>query len=129
MKYRIYFYRDRNGRCQACDYARSMDINHQAKAKRWFLALAEFGPKLSQEYGKHLRDNVWELRIISGHHQHRFLYFYWKDIVVVTNAFLKKSAKVPKVEIEKSRVAMGDWVFRKGWMDIYEKKNKSEHPA
>ena len=77
-KYRIYFYRNSAGRCQACDYARVMNINHQAKAKRWFIALAEMGPELPEDYGKHLRDGVWELRIIMQRHQHRFLYAFWR---------------------------------------------------
>ena len=92
-----------------------MDINHQAKAKRWFMALSGLGPDLPEEYGKHLRDGVWELRVILQHHQHRFLYSFRKEIIVVTNAFLKKSGKVPAAEIEKSRKAMADWTRRRGW--------------
>lgn len=118
MTFRVYFYRTAAGKCQACDYARAMDIRHQAKAKRWFVALAEMGPKLPEEYGKHLRDGVWELRVILQHHQHRFLYSFWKNIVVVTNAFLKKSQKVPECEIKISQKAMADWISRKGWEDL-----------
>jgi len=95
-----------------------MDIHHQAKAKRWFIALAEMGTGIPGDYGKHLRDGVWELRIIIQHHQHRFLYSFWKNIVVVTNAFLKKSREVPEIEIEKSRKAMADWISRQGWEDL-----------
>jgi phage-related protein len=118
LKNRVIFYRTSTGRCQACDYARAMDVGHQAKAKRWFIALAEMGTDLPVEYGKHLRDGVWELRIIIQHHQHRFLYSFWEDIVVVTNAFLKKSRAVPESEIEKSRKAMADWISRRGWEDL-----------
>lgn len=118
MAYRIHFYRSHSGRCQACDYARGMDIHHQAKAKRWFIALAEMGPDLPSDYGEHLRDGVWELRVIIQHHQHRFLYSYWKYIIVVTNAFLKKSREVPEGEIEKSRELMADWISRRGWEDL-----------
>ncbi|MFH2202024.1 MAG: type II toxin-antitoxin system RelE/ParE family toxin [Elusimicrobiota bacterium] len=95
-----------------------MNINHQAKAKRWFVALSEIGEDLPEEYGKHLRAGVWELRIIIQHHQHRFLYSFWNDIVVVTNAFLKKTREVPKGEIEKSRKAMADWISRRGWENL-----------
>jgi len=118
MRYRVIFYRTASGRCQACDYARGMVLNHQAKAKRWFIALAEMGPELPEDYGTHLRDGVWELRVIIQHHQHRFLYSFWKNIVVVTNAFLKKSRAVPDSEIEKSRKAMADWIGRHGWEDL-----------
>ena len=118
MNYKIAFSRTSRGRCQACDYAREMDGGHQAKAKRWFVALAELGPDIPQDYGKHLRDGVWELRIIIQHHQHRFLYSFWKDIIVVTNAFLKKSREVPVEEIEKSRKSLADWISRKCWEDL-----------
>lgn len=97
-RYRIYFYRSITGRCQACDYARSMSVGHQAKVKRWFVALG--------------RDGVWELRIIIQHHQHRFLYSFRKDTVVVTNAFLKKSRSVPEGEIQRSLEALADWLSR-----------------
>lgn len=117
-RYKIYFYRTSAGKCQACGYARAMDINHQAKAKRWFKALAELGPELPDDYGKYLRDGVWELRVNILHHQHRFLYSYWKDLIIVTNAFLKKSAEVPGIEIERSREAMTDWVSRRGWENL-----------
>jgi phage-related protein len=117
MKYKFLFYRSASGRCQACDYARAMDVAHQAKAKRWFVALSESGPELPEDYGKHLRDGVWELRVVVRRHQHRFLYSFWKDVIVVTNAFLKKSDKVPPSEIERSRRAMADWIARRGWED------------
>ncbi|MGQ0568837.1 MAG: type II toxin-antitoxin system RelE/ParE family toxin [Armatimonadota bacterium] len=120
----IVFYRTKNGKCQACDYARAMDINHQAKAKRWFQELAKLGEELPPEYGEHLRDGVWELRINIQHHQHRFLYSFWKDIIVVTNAFLKKSQKVPPAEIERSRKAMADWIAREQWEAVYEKRKE-----
>jgi len=116
-RYRIHFYRSQAGRCQACDYARAMTVDHQAKAKRWFMALAELGPGIPQDYGKHLRDGVWELRVIIQHHQHRFLYSFWKDRILVTNAFLKKSKAVPESEIERSRKAAADWLSRKCWED------------
>ena len=95
-----------------------MDDAHQAKAKRWFIALAEMGPDIPSDYGKHFRDGVWELRVIIQHHQHRFFYSFWKDIVVVTNAFLKKSPAVPESEIEKSRKSLADWINRECWEDL-----------
>jgi phage-related protein len=90
-----------------------MDVRHRAKAKRWFIGLAESGPDLPPELGKHLRDGIWELRVIIQHHQHRFLYFFWKDVIVVTNAFLKKSPGVPEDELDRSRKAMKDWILRR----------------
>jgi phage-related protein len=114
-KYRVYFYRTAGGKCPACDYARAMDVNHQAKTKRWFKALATLGPEMPEDYGKYLRDGIWELRVIILHHQHRFLYFFKGSVIVVTNAFLKRSDEVPDTEIERAKKAMADWTLRKGW--------------
>ena len=95
-----------------------MDVHHRAKSKRWFLSLAELGPELASEQGKHLRDGIWELRVIVQRHQHRFLYSFREDVVVVTNAFLKKTKKVPIQEIERARTVMADWVNRRCWEDL-----------
>lgn len=111
-RYRVLFYRSESGRCQACDYARAMSPAHQAKAKRWFVALSELGPEIPRDYGKHLRDGIWELRIAIEHHQHRFLYAFRQDIILITGAFLKKSRAVPVDEIERSRKTLADWVSR-----------------
>lgn len=117
-RFRVRFYRAVGGKCQACDYARAMDVNHRAKAKRCFQALAELGPDIPADYGKYLRQGIWELRIIVSHHQHRFLYFFHGELAVVTNAFLKKSAAVPEAEIERAKKAMSDWTLRRGWENI-----------
>jgi len=90
-----------------------MDVNHQWKAKRWFRALAKLGPELPREYGKPLRDGIWELRVIIGHHQHRFLYGFWNDVIIVTNAFLKKSWEVPPTEIERAVKALAELMARR----------------
>lgn len=117
-RYVIYFYRDAAGNCQACDYARDMDPNHQAKSKRVFVALSELVPEIPGEYGKFLRDGIWELRIIISHHQHRLLYFYRGNAIVVTNAFLEKSQEVPEREMEISRKARVDWLASRGWEEL-----------
>lgn len=113
--YRIYFYRTESGRCQACDYAREMDAGHQAKATRCFSALSKLGPGITADHGKYLTDGIWELRIAVQHHQHRFLYFFRNDLIVVTNAFLKKSVKVPLAEILAAQKARTDWTLRRVW--------------
>ncbi|OGR97244.1 MAG: hypothetical protein A2016_03340 [Elusimicrobia bacterium GWF2_62_30] len=89
-----------------------MDINHRAKAKRCFQALAELGRDIPSDYGKYLRQGIWELRIIVAHHQHRFLYFFRDDIILVTNAFLKKSQAVPESELGEALKARAEWTWR-----------------
>lgn len=106
---RVVFYRDRRGGCQPCDYARMMTKRHQAKLKRAFLVLREAGEEISREYGKRLRNGVWELRVNVEHHNHRFLYGFVGRVVLVTSAFLKKTDAVPRIEIERARLRLKDW--------------------
>lgn len=117
-RFRVIFYRTAAGRCQACDYARAMNPRHRKKSGQWFVELADLGPSAPKDHAKYLRDGVWELRIIIERHQHRFLFAYWKDIVVVTNAFLKKTAAVPDQEIETARRSMTDWIRNRGWESL-----------
>lgn len=117
-RFRIHFHKTETGRCQACDYAREMGPLHQAKAKELFIALSALGREMSGERGKYLRDGVWELRVIVQHHQHRFLYSFWKDIIVVTNAFLKKTPRVPDPEIERARRLMDEFIRSRGWEEL-----------
>lgn len=86
-----------------------MTERHRFKLKRCFLALREWGERIPLEYGKHLRDGVWELRVIIEHHQHRFLYGFVGRVVLVTSAFLKKSNAVPEIEIERALLRLKDW--------------------
>lgn len=106
---RVVFYRDRRGGCQPCVYARAMTQRHQAKLKRAFLVLREAGKEIPRDYGKYLRDGVWELRVNVEHHNHRFFYGFVGEIVLVTSAFLKKTDAVPVIEIERARLRLKDW--------------------
>lgn len=111
---RVVFYRDRRGWCQPCDYARAMTERHRLKLKRAVLALRDCGEQIPRDLGKYLRDGVWELRVIIEHHQHRFLYGFVGPDAVVTAAFLKKSAAVGDIEIERARLRLKDWEERNG---------------
>lgn len=83
-----------------------------------FVKLSALGREFAPEHGKHLRDGVRELRAVYQHHQHRIPYMFREDILPVTNAFLKKSAKVPEDEIEKALRAMFDRTERRCWETI-----------
>ena len=108
------FYQDENGSSQPLDYLKSLNKKHEAKAKKWFALLQEYGPNLPRPYADVLEGNVRELRPAIEHHQHRFLYVICGKIILVTNAFLKKTQAVPKSEIERSRRILANWLTRKG---------------
>jgi len=45
--------------------------------------------------------DIWEIRVLFNKRRYRFLGFYYKgSLVILTNAFVKKSDKIPKKEIK-----------------------------
>lgn len=112
VAYVLKFYEKPNGECQVKDYLRA-----QAKAVRgeagWLLTrLQAEGNRLERPITGHLGNGIYELRIIVGRHQHRILYFFHRSTIVATNAFMKKSRKVPEGEIDKAKRARADWLQR-----------------
>ena len=63
--------------------------------------LSECGNSLREPYTKYLSNGIFELRIISSGNHIRLLFFYKdKRTIVLTNGFVKKTAKTPKKELE-----------------------------
>lgn len=61
------------------------------------------GHELRRPAADYLEDGIYELRITHSGNQYRILYFFDGDIaVVLSNAFIKKSDKVPLNEIKKA---------------------------
>lgn len=45
--------------------------------------------------------DIWEIRVLFKKSKYRFLGFYYKgNLVILTNAFVKKTDKIPKREIQ-----------------------------
>ena len=59
--------------------------------------------KMPQHFIKFIRDGVYEFRVIYGINEFRIFFIYDGDtIVVLFNAFKKKTQKTPNNEIEKA---------------------------
>jgi phage-related protein len=62
------------------------------------------GHKLRRPEADYLVDDIFELRIIRQGIQYRILYFYHgKGIIVLAHGIIKKSSKVPKIEIRRAQ--------------------------
>lgn len=72
-----------------------------AKTLRLLLLLREYGSNLREPYTKKLTGRLFELRV-RGRQEIRFIYCYWDGKVVVLTAFIKKTQKTPKLEIERA---------------------------
>ena len=71
----------------------------------WTLSLIEELPRIPDTYFRHIEntDGLYEIRVQSGSEIFRiFCFFNEKKLVVLTNAFQKKTQKTPRKEIEKA---------------------------
>lgn len=112
MSYTLKFYEKQAGDCQVRDYLRSQDKKVRGDAGWLLTRLESEGDKLERPTTDFLEDGIYELRIKVKRNQHRILYFFHKTTIVATNAFLKKSGKVPRAEIKKAKMARADWLER-----------------
>lgn len=76
--------------------------SEQSKIRR-ALDLMKTEDRMPFHYIKYIRDGIYELRISHGHSEFRIFFIYDGDaIVVLFNAFKKKSQKTPDSEIRKA---------------------------
>ena len=76
--------------------------------------LQEYGYQAMRPRAAFLRDKIYELRTALGHLEVRILYFFDKEIIILTHGFLKKSDAVPPTEITKAINIRTDYFKRKG---------------
>ena len=89
------------------DFLESLSIKERALIKKNIEKLIEYKNnnfKLSDKFSKPLVDGIFELKVELQNTISRSLYFYEKDKkIIFTNAFIKKTQKTPRREIEKAK--------------------------
>ena len=71
------------------------------------------GPELREPYSKSLGDGIFEVRAKQGTDISRVLYFFVVGRkIVLTNGFVKKTAKTPSREISRSKRYRADYQQR-----------------
>lgn len=111
----IKFYIKDNNRNPIEEFLDSLNAK-QAKKVTWVLRLIEELDKTPKQYFKKLvnTDDIWEVRIRTGKDAIRLLGFIDQGtFIVLTNGFMKKSQKAPKVEIELAQTRKKVFIKRK----------------
>ena len=83
----------------------------------WTLGLIRVTLHVPEKYFKHMEDTkgLFEIRVDAGNNIYRiFSFFDHGNIVVVGNAYIKKTQKTPKKEIEKALRIMEEYKNEKG---------------
>ena len=112
-KWTIVYYESKDGKCPIEDFINSRSLKNRAKVLSLFEILEEKGPNLPRPYADLLKDGIHELRIKLSGDQIRVLYFFcYKDFIILTHAFNKKTNKVPEKEIKKAIKYRNDFLGR-----------------
>ncbi len=114
MKWEIDFYQDSQGNIPAQDFICQQSAKVEAKILRYIDLLQDFGLSLGQPYIEKLTgSDVWELKIRYSSNRYRILYFAFSGRrFVLLHAFLKKTTKMPKNELEIAQNRIFDYRAR-----------------
>ena len=112
-EWRALYYFTHDGLKPVKEYIDGLSLNEQIKTMAFISLLEEKGPSLPRPYADLLEDGIHELRIKLKGAQGRVLYFFcYRDIIVLTNAFDKHTAKVPRAEIKLAKERRADFLGR-----------------
>jgi phage-related protein len=109
----IVFYRKENGRSPIEDFISKLNVHEKIEIAAHLDALRQLGSKARRPLVDFLEDGIYELRIRIVKKQIRVLYFFFqRDRIVVTDAFIKKSTKSYSKEIKKAKRFREDFIRR-----------------
>jgi phage-related protein len=115
----LLFYEFPGGECPVRSFIDALKVNEQAKVLAWLNALKQEGIHLHRPFTDLLKDGIHELRIQISGNQIRALYFFcYRDFIVLTHTFVKRTTQVPDKEIVKAKKYRTDFISR---YDTYEK--------
>src|SRR5699024_4634293 len=110
----IIFFRLESGRCPVEEFLDLLE-SKQAQKVAWVLQLVEEFDVVPVQYFKKLSgsEGIWEVRVQAGSNIFRILGFLESsELVVLTNAFQKKTQKTPPKEIRLAEKRKHDYLTR-----------------
>ena len=104
VKFEVQFYEKENGEIPVEDFLLSLDKKMRAKLTGMIAILQDYGNQLREPYSKHLEDGIFEIRSKVVSDISRVLYFFCYDgKIILTNGFVKKTQKTPRIEITRAK--------------------------
>jgi len=112
-KWQVIYFEDLSGYSQSFEFVNNRNAREKAKVMSWLAQLEQQGPNLPRPYADLLEDGIHELRVKLTGNQVRILYFFcYRDFIIVTNAFIKTTDKVPKSEINLAKKCRTNFLSR-----------------
>lgn len=94
------FFREEDGSVPMVIWLDSQSGFTRKKCRALLSLLQEFGHQLRRPHADYLRDGVYELRFSAGAVNHRVLYGFAGQKIVVATHVIQKERKVPNKEID-----------------------------
>ena len=102
--FEVEFYTLPDGRKPVKEFLDGLEPKMRAKALYGLSVLEEYGNALREPYSKPIGDGLFELRIKFASDITRIFYFFIVgNKIILTNGFVKKTAKTPPSEIKRAR--------------------------
>jgi len=111
----ILFYKTETGKCYVKEFLDSLS-GKEAQKVVWLFKLIEELENIPKRYYKKLSntDGIWEVRVDGKDKTYRILGFFdGNKIVVLNHAFIKKTQKTPKRNIEIAESRKRDYMRKK----------------
>ena len=100
----IDFYRLPDGTAPVEEFLDTLTVKMRNKALDSLLILEEFGNTLREPYSKYMGNGLFELRIKFSSDISRIFYFFYADNkIILTNGFIKKTQKTPRIQLKLAR--------------------------
>jgi len=113
--YKVLYYKTPRGDSPVKEFILGLDEKTQAKINRHIELLREYGLNLIRPYADVVRGKTRELRVKFSHSNVRIFYFFvFRDEIVLTHGFLKKTQELEARDIEMAERRMADWLARPG---------------
>ena len=108
-KFTIEWYFDKRGRSPAFEYFEKLPSSRKKKLVHLFYLLGDVGKIFNEEKFRYEGNQIYALKPVPD----RFLCFFFQGSkIIVTNAYEKKSAKMPVKEKERALKAKEDYKKR-----------------
>lgn len=97
QKVTCYYYLTESNKSPVKEFIDSLDFKSQRKFFFVKDLLEEFGHRLPTPHAKYIGNEIFELRFRGQEGHIRVLYFFFhQDKAIFTNAFVKKSKRIPR---------------------------------
>jgi len=108
--------------CPVQEFIDSRSIANQAKLLSMISYLELHGPDVPRPCADILQDGIHELRTKLSGEQIRTLYFFcYKEYIVLTHSFIKRTEVVPVKEIKRAQSSREDFLKRYNDIDLKKK--------